>query len=256
MNHPTAPVASLGYQVFMLVLCLYAVGALTIQAVMGLEPEIKRVLVYADYAISALFLLDFLICLNRAPSRWRYFITWGWLDLLSSIPMLQVTRWGRLERVVRLCRVLRAIRTVKLFVALALEQRAQNTFLAASLVGLLVIVFSSVALLHFEASEHSNIRTAEDAIWWALATITTVDSGDHFPVTPEGRFIAGILMCVGVGLFGTLSAFLASWFLGAKEHPSRNDIAALRAEIASLRELLERRAATGTALESPQWTGE
>jgi len=38
--------------------------------------------------------------------------------------------------------------------------------------------------------------------------------GDKFPVTTEGRIIAALLMTVGVGLFGTFTAFLASWFVG------------------------------------------
>lgn len=44
-------------------------------------------------------------------------------------------------------------------------------------------------------------------------TITTVGYGDKFPVTTEGRIIAAILMTAGVGLFGTFTAYVASWFV-------------------------------------------
>lgn len=37
--------------------------------------------------------------------------------------------------------------------------------------------------------------------------------GDKFPVTTEGRCIAAILMTAGVGLFGTFTAYVASWFV-------------------------------------------
>ena len=77
-------------------------------------------------------------------------------------------------------------------------------------------MFCSIAVLHFETDPESNIRTAEDALWWAFATITTVGYGDCYPVTWEGRLIATILMCAGVGLFGTFSAFLAAWFIGSE----------------------------------------
>lgn len=61
-----------------------------------------------------------------------------------------------------------------------------------------------------ETAPESNIKTAEDAIWWAFVTITTVGYGDRFPVTTEGRIIAALLMTAGVGLFGTFTGFIAS----------------------------------------------
>ena len=76
-----------------------------------------------------------------------------------------------------------------------------------------MVIFSSIAILQVETDPNSNIKTAEDAIWWAYVTITTVGYGDKFPVTTEGRIIAAVLMTVGVGLFGTFTAFLASWFV-------------------------------------------
>ena len=76
-----------------------------------------------------------------------------------------------------------------------------------------MIIFCSIAILQVEDDPNSNIKTAEDAIWWAYVTITTVGYGDKFPVTTEGRVIAELLMTVGVGLFGTFTAYLASWFV-------------------------------------------
>ena len=42
----------------------------------------------------------------------------------------------------------------------------------------------------------------------------TVYYDDKFPVTTEGRFIPALLMTVGLGLFGTFTAYLASGFVG------------------------------------------
>ncbi len=87
-----------------------------------------------------------------------------------------------------------------------------------------MIIFSAVAILQVENAPNSNIKTAEDAIWWAYATITTVGYGDVFPVTTEGRIIAAALMTVGVGLFGTFTAFLASWFVTEKKQEDTENI--------------------------------
>jgi voltage-gated potassium channel len=240
------------YQLAMLILSLYAIAALAAETAVRLDPQIRAVLDYADYAVCVLFLGDFVVSFWLAPRRVHYLLTWGWLDVLSSIPVLAPARWGRVARVVRIFRVLRGVRATKLITSALLRRRAHNTFLAATLLALLLVVVCSIAVLHFETAPESNIRTAEDAVWWAFATVTTVGYGDRYPVTPEGRFVAGILMCAGVGLFGTFSGFLAAWFLDAKGSGD-SEIAALRKEIAALRVAIERQEGNdaGVATGSP-----
>jgi voltage-gated potassium channel len=232
---------SAGYQLFMLVLCIYAIGILAVQNVVHFEPETQAIFDYADFFVCFLFFIDFFKSLFHAPNRWKYLASWGWLDLLSSIPSLDFARWGRLARVLRVFRVLRALRATRLLTTLVLRRRAENTFLTVSLVAILLLIFCSIAVLHFENSPESNIKTAEDAIWWSLTTITTVGYGDRYPVTTEGRMIAGILMCAGVGLFGTFAGFLAAWFTGDEEKKSdepenSKELPILLEEIKKLRE--------------------
>lgn len=232
------------YQLFMLALCLYALVTLGAEAAFPPTSEIQHLLTYADTAVCMLFLVDFGISLYRAENRWRYFYTWGWLDLLSSIPTLDIARWGRAVRIARILRVLRGIRATKILAGLLIEKRRQSGILAASLLALLLLTLASISILQVETDAASNIKTAEDAIWWALTTITTVGYGDHYPITSEGRFVAGILMCAGVGLFGMFSGFLASWFVAPDAKSNQDDLQALRQEIRDLRVLIEASVAT------------
>jgi voltage-gated potassium channel len=241
------------YQIVMLVLCIYVLATLTIQVAMQLDVEVQRVLAYADYAVCVLFLVDFLTSLWLAQNRWRYMATWGWIDLLSSIPTLEVARWGRAARVARVFRVLRGLRATRLLTMAVLRGRARNTFLVASLAALLLVVFCSIAVLQFEAGPDANIKTADDAIWWALATITTVGYGDRYPTTNEGRFVAAILMFAGVGLFGTFSGLLAAWFLENPQDENEDiggQIDRLRKEIGLLREELNSQGRKSSASKS------
>jgi voltage-gated potassium channel len=82
---------------------------------------------------------------------------------------------------------------------------------------ILFVFFSAIAILQVENDPNSNIKTAEDAFWWAYVTLTTVGYGDRFLVTTEGRIIAGILMTAGVGPVGTFAGFVASWFAAGIE---------------------------------------
>jgi len=231
---------SASYQIFMFALCVYTLVALSAEAIFKPGGEISQLLTYADTTVCAIFFLDFLLSLYRAPNRWRYLYTWGWLDLLSSIPALDAARWGRAARIARIFRVLRGVRATRILAGAVLERRAQSTVLAAALVALLLLITASIAMLNVETAPESNIKTAEDALWWALATITTVGYGDRYPVTSEGRFVAGFLMCAGVGLFGMFSGFIAAWFVAPEAKDERGEIEALRGEISAIRTLLER----------------
>ena len=234
------------YLLFILVLSAAGVVLVFLQTVVPLQPDTKIILEYVDTVICVLFLVDFLVTLLQSPSKVRYLVTWGWLDLLSSIPVLDITRWGRFARVARLLRILRGVRAAAIVGDALLERRKQSAFLAASLMLLLLLVTSSILILMVETNAASNIKSAEDAIWWAATTITTVGYGDRFPVTTEGRMIAALLMAAGVGVFGVLSGLLAAWFVEPAQAAEKRDEAiaelrALRDEVRAIHARLDNR---------------
>ena len=204
------------YQLMMLFFSVYAVASLAV--VLVLPPTAPEVVVIdlLDPAICTLFLVDFLLSLYTAPSRWRYFRTWGWLDLASSIPMFDFLRAARLARVARGIRVLRAIRASTMLYRFVSSHRSESVAASLTVVFFLLVAGSSMAVLHFEAEGGGNIKSAGDAIWWAIATVTTAGYGDVYPVTMEGRTVATLLMVAGIGVFGTLSGLIAAWLLGGK----------------------------------------
>jgi voltage-gated potassium channel len=66
-------------------------------------------------------------------------------------------------------------------------------------------------VLFFEnqSVEHVNIVSAQDALWWAYVTISSVGYGDLYPVTTGGRLVGIVLMTAGVGIFATIAGYLA-----------------------------------------------
>lgn len=224
------------YQLFILILSFYAMAALGVDAIFNLDVETKTIIDIADVAICAIFFIDFLTNLIKAPHKWKYFYKWGWIDLLSCIPTIDILRIGRAARVMRIFRILRAVRATKIIAVFILDRRKESAFLAAALICILMIIFGSISVLHFEKEiQTANIQTAEDAIWWAIATITTVGTVDKYPLTMEGRIVAAMLMVCGVGLFGMFSGFIASWFLSPDELKEKKDFEIIRQDIKELK---------------------
>jgi voltage-gated potassium channel len=198
--------------ILIVLLSIYVLGALVVETFFTLPSETVRTLHLLDDAICVVFLIDFGVRFYRAPSK-LHFMKWGWIDLISSIPTLDTLRVGRGLRLVRLLRVLRAFRSVRHLINHVYARRSQGAFATVATIAVLMVLFSSIAILQVENAPDSNIRTAEDALWWSYVTVTTVGYGDKYPVTTEGRLIAALLMTTGVGLFGTFTGFLASWFV-------------------------------------------
>ncbi len=195
-----------------LVLSFYVIGILIIDAVITLPSEVHRLIVITDYIACGVFFMDFCVRFYRAENKLKY-MKWGWIDLLASIPANGVFRLGRLARVIQLIRVIKAYRSISHIVEHIFKNQMKGTFMFAVIMAIMLVLLSSIAILEVETAPNSNIKTAEDALWWAYVTITTVGYGDLYPVTTKGRLIALVLMTAGVGLFGVFTGYLASWFV-------------------------------------------
>ena len=201
------------FNIIILVLSTYVVIALLVDAFVELPLELSRLLHEIDYIICFFFFIDFLIRFFTAKSKLEY-MRWGWIDLISSIPVFDFFLAGRMFRIIQLLRVIRAFRSMNLIFRYFFKNKVQGAFTSVGIVAILMIIFSAIGILGVEKdAPGSNIRTAEDALWWSYVTITTVGYGDRYPVTSEGRLIAAALMTVGVGLFGMFTAYVASWFV-------------------------------------------
>jgi len=203
---------NVGYEIFIGLLSILSILNLVLQLVFR-DPSMDTVVLVMNAFFMPIFLGDFLYRLFTAESRFGYFFrNFGWADLLSSLPFAQfkILRVFRLWRVIRLMRNFGLRNLVREFVA----DRAGNALLTVVFLVFCVLEFGSLAVLSAErSSPNANITNASDAIWWAYVTITTVGYGDQFPVTNVGRLVGVLVMTAGVGLFGTLSGFLANTFL-------------------------------------------
>lgn len=71
--------------------------------------------------------------------------------------------------------------------------------------------------------ENSKMKTVLDALWWCIATVTTVGYGDVVPVTSLGRIVAIIYMFFGITLIATLLAVVTNTFYRKRVEKQETD---------------------------------
>ena len=206
------------FQIVVLFLSIVVLGALFVDTAFKLPAEISKILEWVDTGVCFLLLADFGQRFYKAKSKGQ-FMKWGWIDLVASIPNVPMLRVGRLVRVLRIIRLLRAIRASHRVSSILLRNKFKGGVASVAVTFFLLIMFSSIGILICEQqSPGATIKTAMDAIWWSVATITTVGYGDVYPVTTEGRILAMMLMISGVSMFVALSGIVASSLMGQREN--------------------------------------
>lgn len=226
------------FQFVILVLSLALLAGLAAELLFAVPPEVVRLIRFVDTAVCFVFLVDFVQQFRRAPHKGR-FMKWGWIDLLASVPYVESLRWGRVFRVIRIVKLFRGVHSLRGLLHLLLASKARAGIASVFTIGFLIVSFSAVGVLLAEGGAPGNIKTAEQALWWSLVTVTTVGYGDFFPVTIAGRVVAAATMIAGVGLFGALSGVVASVLLGSnteQDDKILEELRALRAGVAQLRE--------------------
>ncbi|MFP6640645.1 MAG: ion transporter [Myxococcota bacterium] len=229
------------YDLFVAVAALMSLMVLGYREFVPNDTELAVLLDIFDTGFCLIFFLDYIRNIVRAPDRGRYLRTWGIFDLASSIPVIGVFR---VFRIVRLVRVLRALRSIRILFLVARKDKPAAIFVVVMTLTMSLFIGICIAVLQFEAdAPGANIKDAHDVIWWAVVTSSTVGYGNEYPVTAVGRFLAGILMFVGIGLFATASGSIAGLAIRSLQRESEEpqmhlEIAALRAAVSRIESTL------------------
>ncbi len=195
----------------MLVLSLLFVPVALVPLLTDVTPAMARTLEAVSWLIWTAFVFEYVTLLYLAPDRGRMIRTHVPDLLIIVLPFL---------RPLRALRGLRLIRVAMGLVGLSRGFLAGRRILSRPgfrgfLVLVLVVMLMGAALVYgFERGHpEANITTPADALWWALVTATTVGYGDRYPLTAEGRAVAGVLMLLGISLLSVVTANIAAFFV-------------------------------------------
>ncbi len=163
----------------------------------------------ARYAVRPMALIDLVAILPA-------FVSAGGIDLrfMRSVRLL------RLARALKFARYSSALQTVGAVVRAKRDELALTVLLAA------ILLVTAAGGIYFAENDAQPDKFASipEAMWWAIATLTTVGYGDVYPVTLMGRIFGGLVAVTGVGLFALPAGILAGGFaeeLQRRRRPAR-----------------------------------
>lgn len=219
--------------IFALVLISFLALALETEETIG--PAWRTGINYLNIAIVAIFAIEYVVRVwvagedpryKGVSGRLRYMATpYAIADLIAFLPELLwilLTPAGVGDDVLIILRVLRLARLVKLarFVPAfdvlgATVERAGTQLLTTLAMALALVYVSAVALYFVEGvggQQQESFASIPRALWWAIATLTTVGYGDVYPVTGLGRIFASVIALAGIGVVALPAGVFASAF--------------------------------------------
>jgi len=187
----------------------------SIQVIAEPSEAVYRALEFGSVAIYVIFGIDLVA---------RFFLAGKSLLTLKGVIDFVKTNWlSILAMTLPAFRSLRVLRVLLVLRGIApyISSRAHKVGLVIGITTPLVLFTAAVSVLEAERYvEGANITSFGDAIWWSIASVSTVGYGDRFPVSDSGRAIATLLLIVGIGLFASLTSLLASWVIREKDSDS------------------------------------
>jgi len=136
------------------------------------------------------------------------------VDLIAILPALAGLD-SKGFRIIQLFRLLKLMRneqvnraTGRLYAAF---QKVKTELLIFSVIVFLLIYIAAVGIFFFEnKAQPESFSSIPSAMWWALATLTTVGYGDVYPVTAGGKIFASAIILVGVGIVAIPTGLFAA----------------------------------------------
>jgi voltage-gated potassium channel len=143
------------------------------------------------------------------------------VDLLAILPFylpvfipldLRFIRALRLFRLFRLLKMGRYSESMKTF-GNVIKNKKEELFVTLFGLTILLVIASSLMYYFENAAQPEAFSSIPAAMWWGVATLTTVGYGDVYPITPIGKFLGAIIAILGIGMFALPAGILGSGFV-------------------------------------------
>lgn len=206
---------------------LIALLVLASLTVFTLETEFQNVgwLKQLGFMIACLFGLEYFLRVWVADlskkGRLGYIKSFaGVIDLVAFLPALLIAGAGA-SVVLRSLRIFRLLQLLKIGAISRGINRIRKALsackgeLGVSIILSFGLIFIGAVLIYFVEGtrQPEAFGSIPRALWWSIATLTTVGYGDVYPVTALGKLIASAIAIVGIGAVALPAGIIASAFM-------------------------------------------
>lgn len=211
----------------MVVLIFSSVGGVILRTVPSVLAQYSAALLLVEYVTVGLFTGEIVLRLwvadrvygdRRRHPRLAYLrSSEGIIDLLAVLPVFVGLALVSLAPVMVGLALLRIFKLVRFSPALttlvAVIVNERKVLLGAVTIMIVLLLFSST-IIYFVERQHQpeSFGSIPAAMWWSMATLTTVGYGDVTPITPLGKLFGALVTLLGVGMFALPAGILSSGF--------------------------------------------
>ncbi len=150
------------------------------------------------------------------------------VDLLAILPFyltflpldLRFLRVFRLMALFRIFKITRYMHAMSIFKQVIRQRREQLVLSFVFILFVLIIISFFMYYVEHEA-QPDKFGSIPDAMWWGMATLTTVGYGDVVPITPWGKFLGGLFAISGVAILALPAGILSSGFFEMLHKPDQ-----------------------------------
>jgi len=200
------------------------------------EPTIyepwKEQIIAIDFVIGILFAVEYILRIWVAGEEPEYkglvgrlkyaFTLRALLDLVAVLPFFLGFVGGDIF-ILRLFRLVRIYTLAKLgdfSIALkhikdAVKERYMELFLAFMLAMIVLLISSTIMFLVEGPIQPDKFGSIPRALWWGVATLTTIGYGDIYPKSALGKFCCSLTCLAAIGLIAMPTGIMAAAFSDA-----------------------------------------
>lgn len=224
--------ASRIFDIFIMSLIFLNVIAVILETVKGIALHFMPLFQTFEIVSVVIFTIEYLLRLwsctvykkYKAPfrGRFRFALTpMAIVDLVAILPFyipMLIPFDLRFVRVLRLMRMFRLFKMGRYSDSLktlgnVLKRKKEELLITVFVVGILLVFISSLMYYVENEAQPEAFSSIPAAMWWGVATLTTVGYGDAYPITTLGKFLGAIIALLGIGMFALPAGILGGGFV-------------------------------------------
>jgi len=222
---------SRAFDIFIISLITVNVLAVILETVESLASQYSKIFTTFELFSIVVFTIEYLLRLwvctqkkeyeNPVFGRLKFIIgPMALIDLLAILPFYLPVMFPMDPRFLRALRLFRLFRLFKMgryseslqTLGNVLKSKKEEIVVTFFVISLMLVFASSTIYYVEHDAQPEAFSSIPAAMWWGVATLTTVGYGDVYPITPIGKFLGAVIALLGIGMFALPAGILASGF--------------------------------------------